>query len=122
MYILKKISENKLELFVNKCEDDFLKYIPAAWQTTEADIEVYLLPCSCHNHFDANRVLRPVENSGVVSLEIYESETIDVTNPEAPVHVSYNNLLKTCSTQLVSWPYDVDFNFTPPEPYIEPAE
>lgn len=121
MFIIKKISDSSLHYWTNLRTDNFAKFLPKNLETSLEDIKIYLLPDNVKNKVEElGRIPIVKEESGVISLELYE-ETIIITEDdngqplEEPI-INYNNLLETIPTKLIEYPYDEDGNF------IEPAE
>ena len=113
MYIIKKISDNTLHVWVNKREDDIFKYVPSQINTVESNIEIYLLPDSvCMENCMHGLISKGEEVNGEVVLQVYES--INGTE-EAPV---WNNKLATHPT--INIPYEDLYDEN--NEFVEPAE
>ena len=113
MYIIKKIAENELILMGNDREDDFLRFIPSNYNTTSANLEIYLLPDHCclgminqRNQFDPR-----VDGADIV----LDEKEVDYTDPANPI---VGAVVATYPTQLVAWPYDGQGVFTAPAQFI----
>jgi hypothetical protein len=114
MFIIKKVSDNSLCVWINSRSDDFAQFLPANLKTTLSDIEIYLLPDSVENKISAlEQAPKPVENAGVVSLELYES-----VSGEGSGNAVYTNLLETVPAQLIPYPYDENGEFVEPPEFV----
>ena len=114
MFIIKKISDNSLHLWMNSRNEDFAQFLPANLQTSLDDIEMHLLPDNVDNKLNVlQRVPKIVDNAGSIALELYESVSDD--GDGNPVH---NNLIETVPTQKIDYPYDENGDFVEPAEFI----
>lgn len=115
MYIIKKVAEGELYLWLNKREDNFQMYLPRILETDQSNLEIYLCPdeCCTANQVNSDEYV-PFDNAGVIELRRYDSVTYD----EVTGAPTYGNLVATHPTQLIAWPYDEAGNFTAPEAFV----
>lgn len=106
MFIIKTLNDNKLHIWNNKKQDDFLRFVPSNLNCSLSNIEIYLLPDESDKYQQS-----PVKciESDKIYAEIYRNCQI-VDEQE-----QFTDLLKTYEAKKIDYPYDSDDN------YIEPT-
>lgn len=106
MFIIKTLNDNKLHIWNNKKQDNFLKFVPSNLNCSLSNIEIYLLPDES-DKYQQNPV-KCIESDKIYA-EIYRKFEF-VGEQE-----QFTDLLKTYEGKKIDYPYDSDDN------YIEPT-